>query len=150
MYPIIILYKDSLLFIDIMKIKSSLLFLLITKVKGFIFRDYFKKIKLFNPYDDLHKQIIDKEIYERSVNIILQENKPKFCINCRFFLDNKNKQFGRCALYPKNDNMTQKYYLVTGKLGDNDIEEYYHCTTVRSYENMCGKNGTKYEELKNL
>jgi hypothetical protein len=77
------------------------------------------------------------------LNIVLSTKslkQYKFCTNCKYFINyNKDQKYGKCLQFPSNiDN-----YLVTGNKLD---LEYYYCTTARSSDNMCGVNGTKYEE----
>lgn len=65
----------------------------------------------------------------------------KFCINCKYFIQNEsgNNEYGRCSLFPYD---TEKY-LVTG---EKKKQDYYYCSTARSYNNMCGVNATKYKK----
>jgi hypothetical protein len=102
------------------------------KINGFNFFSEIKKFKLFNPYGDLQKMIEDAK------NI----NEEKFCVNCKFYLSNS-----KCSRYPKIDNSELIDYLVSGnanKLKDNT--KYYYCSTARSSENMCTKDGLNYEQ----
>lgn len=62
----------------------------------------------------------------------------KFCKNCKNFIPNINSKNGKCRILPMN----LKNYLVTG---NSDDIEYYYCTTAREYDDMCGKNASKYE-----
>jgi len=65
----------------------------------------------------------------------------KFCKNCKHFIPNTNSKidkYATCRILPLNI----KDYLVTGN--PDDIE-YYYCTTAREFDNMCGKNASKYE-----
>ena len=64
----------------------------------------------------------------------------KFCINCRYFIPNKcNNEYGKCSLFI-NENIK---YLVDGVIRDND---YYACSTARSWNDLCGKEGKKYKK----
>jgi len=65
--------------------------------------------------------------------------KPKFCVNCKYFISNEinKEQFGKCSLFPAYN----AEFLVSG---NKNPENYYYCSTVRSWEDMCGKNATKY------
>jgi hypothetical protein len=71
--------------------------------------------------------------------------KPKLCINCKYFILNKdNEEYSKCIKFPiikKN-----KSYLITGD-EKKEVIDYFHCLTVRSFERMCGENGKKYEDL---
>lgn len=68
----------------------------------------------------------------------------KFCLNCRYFLDNTNTgiQFGKCSQFPHiiQDNS----YLITGTSIYQEID-YHFCSTARSSETMCGKEGKMYK-----
>ena len=78
-------------------------------------------------------------------SIALKNNNPKFCLNCKYFiLDIDNDKFSKCTLFPiiKNDN----YYLVNGINMDNKNDHNF-CITVRNIENMCGKDGKKFEKI---
>jgi hypothetical protein len=69
--------------------------------------------------------------------------KPKLCINCKYFVSSiitNTEEFGKCSLFPLHNNN----FLVTGQ----KIEDYYYCSTARTWENMCGTNATKY--VKNM
>jgi len=58
---------------------------------------------------------------------------------------NDDNRFLKCKKYRKIDNGEAMEYLVTGVYGENP-ENYYYCTTVRSDENKCGVNGSKFEQ----
>ena len=73
---------------------------------------------------------------------VLAFNKPKLCVNCKFFItDNDTGEFGKCALFPRED--SNIYRLVNG----NGIEniDYYYCSTSRGTEDMCGKEGKMHK-----
>lgn len=78
---------------------------------------------------------------------IVSFNEQRICVNCKHFNKDywtKNK-FGKCALFPREEN--NKSYLVDGHhILEND--EYYHCSTARSFDSMCGETG-KFFEKKN-
>jgi len=77
----------------------------------------------------------------------LKEMKPKFCINCKYFMkDNFADKYGLCSLFPKtNENYN---FLVDGIVEKENIE-YYHCSVARKSDRMCGKEGKMYKkELK--
>ena len=76
--------------------------------------------------------------------------KPKFCIDCKFFRKDKlDDKYGTCILFPKKDddyNNDDRYFLVDGI--DNRKKQkikYYLCSTSRSFDSMCGKEGKFYE-----
>lgn len=70
----------------------------------------------------------------------------KHCVNCKHFIkaienlptqdeDSYNILFGKCALFRRN-------YLVSGKGKPVKPEiDYMHCSTARSFEDMCGIDG---------
>lgn len=70
--------------------------------------------------------------------------KPKLCIDCKFYRKNffTSSEFGKCALFPIGKDTDS--FLVNGKMDDNI--EYYFCSTLRKYEDMCGKEGKLYEK----
>ena len=70
--------------------------------------------------------------------------KPKLCINCKYYTNKSdfksNAIFGKCLLSPKkneNENDNDINFLVSGE----KKFEYNYCTTSRSSEDMCGKEG---------
>jgi len=76
-------------------------------------------------------------------NILSLIEKPKLCINCKFFrhnflVHNQDPDYGKCSLFTKkiDDN------LVTGITNYN--KEYYFCSTAREFDNMCGKDAKYY------
>ena len=71
--------------------------------------------------------------------------KPKLCIDCKFYKKDffSSSDFGKCTLFPiekEND-----YFLVNGNNNNNNIE-YKYCSTLRKYEDLCGKEGKFYEK----
>jgi hypothetical protein len=72
-----------------------------------------------------------------------KEIKSKLCINCKYFITDKNtNKFGKCLLFPKEENNI--YRLVNGICEDNI--EYHFCSTAREIEHMCGKEGKMYKK----
>lgn len=80
---------------------------------------------------------------------------PKICTKCRYFVHNDNLVYGKCVLFPKieYENIYQKRkefyeFLVTGYEKPKMIKstEYFLCSTARECEDMCGKDGRRYEE----
>ena len=64
----------------------------------------------------------------------LKEITPKLCVNCKFFISLEGRnEYGRCSLFKKQ-----------GMDIDCDKNDFLYCLTVRSYEDMCGKEGKKY------
>ena len=76
----------------------------------------------------------------------LKTVKPKLCIDCKYFIpDDGNGIFGN--LFPREEN--EVYKLVDG----NDMnDDYYYCSVVRNYKELCGKEGTFYKKkrVKNI
>jgi len=77
--------------------------------------------------------------------ISLKQNKPKLCINCKYFItDNNTGKFGKCSLFPKQSGKNN--YLVTGINED----EYFFCSTLRDTNGMCGEEGKYYKKMRIL
>lgn len=73
-----------------------------------------------------------------------KETKPKFCINCKYFItDNNTGKFGKCSLFPKVEK--DIFMLVTGSDENKNIE-YTYCSVSRELDNMCGKEGKMYKK----
>ena len=79
----------------------------------------------------------------------------KICAQCKYFIHNDDLIYGKCVLFPKieYENLVEKRkkfyeFLVTGyeKPKEHKPVEYFFCSTARECENMCGKEGKKYEE----
>jgi hypothetical protein len=75
---------------------------------------------------------------------------PKFCVNCKFFRNSfisdikmRDNKYGKCAFFPIESKKCSTEFLVTGVKQNCD---YFYCSTAREYENMCGKEGVKYEK----
>ena len=80
---------------------------------------------------------------------------PKICTKCKYFIYHDNLIFGKCVLFPKieYENLHQKReefyeFLVTGYEKQKIVKpiEYFLCSTARECEDMCGKEGRRYEE----
>jgi hypothetical protein len=68
--------------------------------------------------------------------------KQKLCVNCKFFITPKNglkDEFGRCAKFPFENTK----FLVDGIVREDD---FYSCSTARSWETLCGKNAKQYKK----
>ena len=79
-------------------------------------------------------------------SLSLKEIKPKLCINCKYFIEDKESgkfgKFNKCSLFPK-DSIDNIYNLVYGA----EVNEgYFYCATARSRESMCGKEGKMYKK----
>jgi hypothetical protein len=70
--------------------------------------------------------------------------KPNFCVDCRFYRKDffSSSEFGKCALFPKKEEDSS--FFVNGNT--NDKIEYYFCSTARTSDHMCGKEGKYYEK----
>lgn len=71
----------------------------------------------------------------------------RFCVNCKYIIPNNDLgiEYSTCSLFENIDN--QKY-LISGN--SDDIERgFYSCSSARSFESMCGKDGKKYEKKDN-
>ena len=75
----------------------------------------------------------------------LNEIAPKLCINCKFFKNSllTNNKFGRCSLFPKEEKRDINYYVS----GMEKNIDFHFCSTARTYDDMCGKDGKKYINL---
>ena len=76
--------------------------------------------------------------------LCFKEIKPKFCMNCKYFLtDNKSNDFSKCSLFPlENENET---FLVNGIVKEETLD-YYYCSTSRAFDYMCGQEGALYKK----
>jgi hypothetical protein len=70
----------------------------------------------------------------------LKTTTPKLCVNCKYFINYLNgNEYGKCSLFPTE--VSQMNFLVTGIKNI----DYYHCSTARQYDTLCGKEGNKYK-----
>jgi hypothetical protein len=76
-------------------------------------------------------------------SLSLKVLKPKFCVNCKYFITNNKTQFGKCSLFPKIEN--NNHWLVNG-IYEDKINEYHYCNVVRGIENMCGPEAKMYKK----
>jgi hypothetical protein len=67
----------------------------------------------------------------------------KFCKDCKFFKKDFfiETKYGHCSFFP---NEPTDNYLVDG-YKDESPTSYYYCSTARSSDRMCGKEGKYYE-----
>lgn len=65
-------------------------------------------------------------------------SKPNRCVNCKFFIKDGlfGNEYGKCSLFKKAEMDIDS--LVTGK------DYFMFCSTARSHDDMCGKEGKKY------
>ena len=71
----------------------------------------------------------------------------KLCMNCKhfkkdIFTPSKYAQCKKFLIIDKN-----VYYLIDGKRKD-ETKNMYYCSTARSFDNLCGEDGTGYEAKK--
>jgi hypothetical protein len=76
--------------------------------------------------------------------------KPKKCIDCKYFIKEEefyseynNNRFGKCSVFPVLESNND--YLVSGIEYEENIE-YHYCSTARTLDHMCGKEGKQYEQ----
>lgn len=75
----------------------------------------------------------------------LKEIKPKFCINCKYFIEyNIDNQYSKCSFFKKEEDKPSIFTLVNGISQKKDIE-YHYCCTSRQTEDMCGKEGKMHK-----
>jgi hypothetical protein len=68
------------------------------------------------------------------------ETKPKFCVNCRYFISNNDgSEYGKCSQFP----IENTKYLINGIVAET---EYYSCNTARTWESLCGKDAKEYKK----
>lgn len=68
------------------------------------------------------------------------ETKPKFCVNCRYFIPHNNgAQYGQCSKFP----IKNTKYLVDGIVSE---REYHTCDYARDWEYLCGNEGKEYKK----
>ena len=74
--------------------------------------------------------------------------KPNLCVNCKFFTKDffTMNKFGKCALFPKEDQEDDNRYFLVDGTKTNNKQEYNFCSIARKYERMCGQEGKFYEE----
>ena len=65
--------------------------------------------------------------------------KPKFCVNCKYYILplHYKESDGRCTLFP----LQKSDFLVAGT---RNPTSFSYCSIARTWEDMCGKNATKY------
>ena len=89
--------------------------------------------------------IIMKIILLFCVNIVSALD--KLCMNCKYFkkdifTPSKYAQCKKFLIIDKNVN-----YLIDGKRKE-ETKNMYYCSTARSFDNLCGEDGTGYEARK--
>ena len=72
---------------------------------------------------------------------------PKFCVDCQHFIPYwSGAGYAKCSAFPRTNYATkaaETNYLVSGVYPKVNIE-YFHCSTAREIEDMCGKQGKSF------
>jgi hypothetical protein len=65
--------------------------------------------------------------------------KPKFCVNCKYYIlaPQYKESSGKCTLFPLHNSD----FLVSGT---ENPASFTYCSIARTWEDMCGKNATRY------
>ena len=65
--------------------------------------------------------------------------KPKLCINCKYFITNSKSgdEYGKCSAFP----VENPKFLIDDVVRN---DEFYYCSTARTWNDLCGKIGKKY------
>jgi len=74
--------------------------------------------------------------------------KPKFCVDCKYFIPCETTnlvQYGKCSLSKYDIDKNDENFLVSG-IQVPLITQYRYCSTMRNYEDFCGKEGKKYKK----
>jgi hypothetical protein len=80
----------------------------------------------------------------------------KKCINCEFFLAKKKPfmigldntpDYGQCSLFKKEHKKYNKF-ISDEEMKDKLDLEFYHCTSARAFNDMCGEEGRFYRKRK--
>ena len=82
---------------------------------------------------------------------LFESHKSKFCVNCKYFMQNKyvsDTLFGQCLFNPTK--LDKVFDLISGELIE-DNSEYAYCVTARQFEYLCGVSGKNYilSDMKN-
>lgn len=97
-------------------------------------------IQKFKKQKPLEKGLVDQTTVEPG---------PLFCKDCKHCISIKGgfgAVFYKCGKCKKDINPKGDDYLVTGVLPVIDPDAYYyHCSTARSSEYMCGKDASHFE-----
>ena len=76
---------------------------------------------------------------------------PKFCVDCQHFIPYwSGAGYAKCSAFPRTNYATkaaETNYLVSGVYPKVNIE-YFHCSTAREIEDMCGKQGKSFTPKK--
>ena len=74
--------------------------------------------------------------------LFVSRESVKICANCKYFIPGNTSSpqlfYAKCAAFPKMKTIDLRY-LVLGTNNEEDIDDYYHCSTARNNESLCGK-----------
>ena len=92
------------------------------------------------------------------------QQQTKHCVNCQYFLLKNNNPFnwnletdpnlGKCSLFPNRDVEKETKGMLINELVSGEKYErinsldFKYCTTARSFDDMCGKEGRFYKTKK--
>jgi hypothetical protein len=102
-----------------------------------------KFIVLFLLHETTGLYNIDRRRLLKTVPLLaVNQDGEKLCKNCKFFKKDfiTETKFGHCSRFPFQQT---DYYLVDG-YKDESPTSYYFCSTARSSDHMCGKEGKYY------
>ena len=106
---------------------------------GIVYLEYYK---IYNKYKDYVYYKLMFYYLLLITLIICNSSKPKFCINCKYYIKSYvDDKYSTCAL--SRNTQFIGTYVVTGLY---DKNEYMHCTTERSDHGICGVNATRYKK----
>jgi hypothetical protein len=76
----------------------------------------------------------------------LKEIKPKFCINCKYFIEyNIDNKYSKCSFFKREEEDKPNIFTLVNGIGQKKSIEYHYCYTSRQTEDMCGKEGKMYK-----
>lgn len=102
---------------------------------------------LLQPISGLYGNIDRRQLLKTVPLLAVNNQDEKICKNCKFFKKDfiTDTKFGHCSRFPTEP--INNYYLVDG-FKDESPTSYYFCSTARSSDHMCGKEGKYYESKK--
>ena len=100
-----------------------------------------------NLYLWLFSLLSSPAFFSFSTFFIVESYKPKFCMNCKYLLrDNiypDDLTFAHCAKFPRKEDNDIKYLISGDKI--TAVESFHYCSTLRKYDDKCGKEGKHYK-----
>lgn len=77
----------------------------------------------------------------------LTVNTPKLCINCRYIIKDKTDvTLSKCSLFPRQIDNPEN--LING-IKKEEVKNYYYCSTARTFDTLCGSDGSKHKRKYN-